>query len=330
MSSLAEGSQRRPRMRWYHTRWQRWMTRRLPPQPSIELTQRRLFIFPSRPGLAFLGVLAAILVAAINYENNMAYALTFWLGSVFVVAVHMTFANLHRLQVQAAGAAPVFAGQQARLVVRFSARGRRSYHGLTVGWGRVGDPFSVPGRGSFDVSLFCRAPMRGWFDPGRFLLETRYPLGLLRCWTWLDLGQRVLVYPTPLAPTQLWESTSSGGHDGPPRGPSGEELADFKAYQPGDSLKSIAWAAYARNDTLVSKVMGDTQAQDLWLDFSKLPAAALETRLSWLCWLVLDAHSAQLRFGLRLPGVEVAPALGEPHRDAALRALALYTPGAAA
>ena len=330
MSSLAEGPQRRPWTRWYHARWQRWMVRRLPPQSPIELTQRRLFIFPSRPGLAFLGVLAAILVAAINYENNMAYALTFWLGSVFVVAVHMTFANLHRLQVQAVGAAPVFAGQQARLVVRLSARGRRSYCGLAAGWNSVGDAFSVSGRGTYDLSLFCCAPSRGWFDPGRFLLETRYPLGLLRCWTWLDLGQRVLVYPTPLAPTQLWEAHSGGGRDGPPRGPSGEELADFKAYQPGDPLTSIAWAAYARSDTLVSKVMGDTQAQDLWLDFSRLPMADSETRLSWLCWLVLDAHNAQLRFGLRLPGVTLAPAVGENHRDAALRALALYNPGAVA
>ena len=107
-------------------------------------------------------------------------------------------------------------------------------------------------------------------------------------------------------------------------------MADFKAYQPGDPLKSIAWAAYARSDMLVSKVMGDTQAQDLWLDFSRLPMAGSETRLSWLCWLVLDAHNAQLRFGLRMPGVELAPAVGEPHRDAALRALALYTPGSGA
>ena len=49
-----------------------------------------------------------------------------------------------------------------------------------------------------------------------------------------------------------------------------------------------------------------------------------ETRLSWLCQAVLDCSARQLRFGLRVPGVELAPASGESQRDAALQALALF------
>jgi uncharacterized protein (DUF58 family) len=39
---------------------------------------------------------------------------------------------------------------------------------------------------------------------------------------------------------------------------------------------------------------------------------------------VLDADAAHRAYGLRLPGIEIAPALGSAHRIACLRALALF------
>jgi uncharacterized protein (DUF58 family) len=44
---------------------------------------------------------------------------------------------------------------------------------------------------------------------------------------------------------------------------------------------------------------------------------------------VLAAERAEVHHGLRLPGVELAPGLGDAHRRRALEALALF-PGAGA
>ena len=58
--------------------WQtQWLSRRVPPARSIALTQRRLFIFPTRSGFLFLLSLMLMLLMAINYQSNLIYGLTF-------------------------------------------------------------------------------------------------------------------------------------------------------------------------------------------------------------------------------------------------------------
>jgi hypothetical protein len=79
---------------------------------TVTLDQRRIFIFPSRTGFFFGLSLLVMLVAAINYQNNMAYALTFLLANLFVVAVLHSYANLSGLTITAVGAEDGFPGQR--------------------------------------------------------------------------------------------------------------------------------------------------------------------------------------------------------------------------
>jgi uncharacterized protein (DUF58 family) len=51
----------------------------------------------------------------------------------------------------------------------------------------------------------------------------------------------------------------------------------------------------------------------------------LEQTLSRLAGWVLAADRGGAHYGLRLPGVEIAPARGDVHRAACLQALALYS-----
>jgi uncharacterized protein (DUF58 family) len=81
---------------------------------------------------------------------------------------------------------------------------------------------------------------------------------------------------------------------------------------------------------LLTKVFVGRGAFELWLDWNGLPdAAGVETRLSILTHQVLAAEDANVAYGLRLPGRELEPALGEGHRDACLKALALFDGGRA-
>jgi len=76
------------------TRFRAWINRRIPPARVVTLDQKRIFIFPSRVGFFFGFCLLIMLMAAINYQNNMSYALTFLLATLFVIATLHTFANL--------------------------------------------------------------------------------------------------------------------------------------------------------------------------------------------------------------------------------------------
>ena len=74
-------------------RFRAWVNRRIPPAKHVTLDQKRIFIFPSRTGFFFLLMILLMLVASINYQNNMGFALTFLLANIFVVTILHTYAT---------------------------------------------------------------------------------------------------------------------------------------------------------------------------------------------------------------------------------------------
>jgi uncharacterized protein (DUF58 family) len=87
----------------------------------------------------------------------------------------------------------------------------------------------------------------------------------------------------------------------------------------------VAWKAVARNEDMLTKQFTGEAAAELWLDWSRLaPQLNVEQRLSRLAGWVLEAERSGLNYGLRLPGVEIAPGRGEAQRAGCLQALALF------
>jgi uncharacterized protein (DUF58 family) len=81
----------------------------------------------------------------------------------------------------------------------------------------------------------------------------------------------------------------------------------------------------ARAEEMLTKQFSGAAGAELWLDWSFVAGAASdEQRLARLCGWVLAAEQAGARYGLRLPGLEIAPGRGDAHRSACLQALALY------
>ncbi|MBY0234095.1 MAG: DUF58 domain-containing protein, partial [Burkholderiaceae bacterium] len=77
--------------------WQAWWLARHPRSDTTELTQRNVYILPSRPGLFFCATLALLLVASINDQLSLGYLLTFLLTGAGLASMHLTHANLHGL-----------------------------------------------------------------------------------------------------------------------------------------------------------------------------------------------------------------------------------------
>ena len=309
--------------------WQRyrdgWLARRIPPANRITLDQRRIFILPTRQGAAFAVALLLMLLAGINYQNSLAYGLTFLLFSLALVAMLHTYRNLAGLQLAGGGASPVFAGEAAGFRIRLESD-RRTHQAIALGW--RGEPLvlsDVPPGESVALQVFHPAPSRGWLRPERLRVESRFPLGLFVAWSWLDLGVRGLVYPRPLeAAPPPRSGEDSGGEEGQRQaGQGADDFQGLRPYQPGDSRRRLDWKAFSRGQGLLVKDFTALAGSELWLDFSVLDGDT-ETRLSWLCQAVLDCSARQLRFGLRLPGVELSLATGDNQRDAALQALALF------
>ncbi len=310
----------------FRRRWQRWLARRIPAAASVHLDQRRIFIVPTRVGAVFVLALLPMLLAAINYQNSLAYGLTFLLGAVFVVAILHTYRNLAGLVLKAGGAGAVFVGEQGRFRVRLESR-ERAHQAIALGWPPAAlQTLDVPALGASECELSLPALRRGWLRAGRLRVESRFPLGLLVAWSWVDLDQALLVYPRP----QAGELPLAAGADDQPeeqgacaQGRGAEDFQGLKSYQPGDSKRRLHWKAYSRGQGLLIKDFAALSGRDPWLDFEAL-AGDVEARLSLLCHWVLQLSERQQPFALALPGRVVPPDTGDRHREDCLRALALF------
>ncbi len=307
-----------------YAHYKKWINRRIPPSRSVTLDQKRIFIFPSKQGLYFLLLLLVMLIAAINYQNNMVFALVFLLSSVFVITILHTYANLSGLTITAIRAVPAFVGDSVEFELLVSRQGEREYYDVILSW-PDSEQCSVTLKTCSEQQLRLHLPAtrRGLLIPERLRVETLYPIGLLRSWTWIALDIEALIYPRPSA-CGLSPIAASDHGDGeviPIVG--SDDFYEFKQYHPGDPLKHVFWKGYAKGQELHTKHFASYREQRLWLDWSQFEGD-VEQRLSNICYWVLKLEQSNDEYGVRLPGTEIAPAHGQQHCEQVLKALALF------
>ncbi|MGH1470009.1 MAG: DUF58 domain-containing protein [Cellvibrionaceae bacterium] len=309
----------------FRLRMWNWIDSRRPTSNLHHLTRNNLFIFPSQQGVWFLLANLLLWVLGTNYQNNLILALAFLLMTFFVIAILHTFTNLSGMSVNVLGADPVFCGDAAEIKVALSSRQQRFRDFLSFKWQGC-DPIvcHLESDDEIVINTFVKTHHRGLEHPGKLIVETFYPLGIIRSWTRLKTKLNVLVYPKPISfgPLPLSKALSDEGVVAAGKG--GDEFSGYKNYQAGDSLKDVSWKTYARGMGVYSKEYSAYRDQRLWLDWDYLDGKKTEERLSGLCSWALEAHQADKDFGLRIPGVEIQPSSGKKHLERVLKALALF------
>lgn len=310
---------------WARRRFQNWLQSRLPLSDTLTLTQRNVYILPTRPGFMLAATLMVLLVGSINYQLNLGYLLTFMLAGSAVVGMHVCHGTLRGLTLHLATPAPQFAGTAAVLEVTLSSsrRSPRRAIGLAVLGTGHWSWADVPARGSSQVQVAFRPTARGLHRVPALTAETRFPLGTFRVWTVWRPAAEVLVYPAPElhAPPLPPGEPRAGGAVAAHHQSSGE-FDGVRAYRRGDPARLVVWKKFAKADELVSRDTQQAQRHELWLDFAQTGARDTEARLARLCAWVLAADRLGLDYGLRLPGRDIAPASGVAHRLLCLEALA--------
>jgi uncharacterized protein (DUF58 family) len=311
-----------------HRRFVAWALRVRPPEAApIVLSQRRVYVLPTRPGLAFAASLLIMLVGAINYTLSLGYVLTFLLGGLGVAAILHTFRNLAGLRISPGRSDPVFAGQTAHFSVLLENRRSEARYALRLNFpGMAGIVSDVGGSATAAPTLEAATERRGWLSMPRLTIATTFPLGLVRAWSYAAPDQRCLVYPAPAAAAPPLPA-APGSEDGQARGGNGvDDFYGLRDHQPGDPPRHVAWKTVARHDgPLLTKEFTAAASRRIVLDWDSLPAdMAVEERLSVLARWVCQAHEAGIAWALRLPGVELPCAAGSDHYHACLKALALY------
>lgn len=286
----------------------------------------KIYILPTRAGWGFVLLLFLLLLLSINFENNLAFALTFLLVAIMVVAILHTVSNLTGVRVQRASAQPCFMGEQAGFTLHLTGAKGREHQQIQVDWIQKGVPGVVDliEQPMADVELSLPTTRRGWCVPPRVKLQTVYPLGLFKSWCYQSITARALVYPTPLSSQHMPATSGAGGQGGLTEHVGSDDFSELKRFQAGMSPQHIAWKVFARGQGLHAKRFASRQDLDIWLDYEAWPEADQELRLSRLCYWVLKLHREDRTYGVRLPDREWLPSRGERHQQQILLALALF------
>ena len=336
VSSSNTSDSKTPSPNKWQARWQRWLDRRIPAANSITLTQRSIFIVPSKVGWSFVLLLILLLVTAINYQNSLIYGLTFWLFSVAMSALLFTYRNLSGLTIKTSQGVNGFSGQYVEIPLRLSDD-KRDHTALMMHWAGINKKedslrvvstdviADVIAEKTHDVRIPFQLEQRGYLSTPRLRLETRFPFGFYKSWTWLRLNTPGIVYPKPIITPFI---ASLGEGDDVPTDANlsvgNDEFIGLRNYRAGDSLKHVAWKYLAKGKGLLSKEYDNQQLSMQWLDWFSLQGMGTEERLSHLTGWVLQAEQEGRAYGIKLPNIEIKPSMGDAHRDYCLKQLALY------
>lgn len=311
------------------TTFWKWVSRRHRPEKGrIVLTQRRVYVLPTRHGISFAVALLLMLVGSINYNLSLGYILTFLLAGMAIVSILHTFRNIAHLAISAGKTEPAFAGELAHFELHIENEREDTRWAMHIRCDVQEVDAHLPGRSVTPLQIPVRAQRRGWLQLPRVTLETFYPLGMFRAWSYVQPEMRTLIYPKPDNSALPPHRPRDGSGGSVNTGTGTDDFSNLRSYQPSDSPKHIAWKAVARNDTMLTKAFLGRASRQLILDWNDLPDTLdLEARLSRMTRWVLLARDAGLGYGLNIPGMKISLGADDQHFVHCMEALALYEPG---
>jgi len=293
---------------------------------GVALGHARIYILPTRRGLAVIATLAMMLVTSLNYSLALGFYVTFLLTGLVGAALLHTFRNLSGLEVRPGHAGETFAGGRLPFTLHLSG-GNRARPAIGVA-ARDGSPalMDIESGARATVELEVDAARRGRRPLGRVTIASDFPIGLWRAWSYAHFPAAGIVYPAPELGAPPVPTGTSGGDDAASGTGEDADLAGLKSYQHGDPLQRVAWKAVAAGRGWYTKAFDGAGGDGpVLLDYASLPPGlSMEARLSRLSAWVLACERAARPCSLRLPGVHVPAGLGREHRRALLTALALF------
>jgi uncharacterized protein (DUF58 family) len=302
------------------------------------MNREKIRLRPTGLWLLFGPILGCMWVAAVNYSNNLVYAILYLVASLTFVSLFHTRRNLAAVEIEHVRLHPAFAGEEVRVEIHVRNGATVPAYGLSFlrletgrRWrdavpllGMGGRGLTVP-PGDFQVfHLRFPAGRRGHHRLEALVVRTNYPFGLVDAGFRVPLARAYFVYPAPRGDAEF-PALRGGGGGVAVSVEAGDDFAGVRPYQPGESLRHVDWKAHARGRPLSVKQFAGGDGRELWLDGEDLAALPLEDRLSQLARWVVQAEKEEVPYGFSFDGLELAPALGPDHARRALEVLAVAT-----
>lgn len=292
------------------------------------------------PGWFFFLLMALIMAAAVSSGHNLLYLSVCLFFGAFITMGNAAVMNLRRLEVEREVRGYPFS--QTPLPVRVRIRNKK----------RLMDSFSLEVRevnsqggkplGRVPFALVRRnreaqgeytliPPHRGWFDLVGLEINTRFPFGFWERSRGYERPVRLLVFPRvydywPGEPSHL---AVDGEYIGKRLG-TGDDLLNFRAFQPGDPVRWIHWKNSAKTDRLTVAVYHHPENRQMIIClrtiYEENPSCNLEEHfeeaVSWAATAAVKLLDRGISVGYMDESSRISPSPGEGQKSHILTHLA--------
>ena len=340
MAATAKFSLARPVRRFFQKHFERWLARRIPSQPEHPLNSSNIMIYPTRFGLAYLGVVVLVFLLGTNYQNNIILLFSYLLASLFISVMLHSFYNFSQLRFYSVAKQQGYAEQPLYFVIKITTEKTHydiNAHFTDKALNSQVEKIELCQQGSHELRLVYRTLQRGKHWLGRVTVFSEYSLGLFKSKSILDFGHYAIIYPKAKSlisgqyqlsgqadepSLDSYQSTNSVGTD---------DFSELKSFVRGESKARTAWKQLAKGQGHYSKHYQAEQSQLHWLKLSEMPSNDVEIQLAYLSFLIGELTASNQSFGLQLSAelsnqsMNISPNSGLHHQQACLTALALYS-----
>lgn len=292
-------------------------------------TTAKIRLRPNKIGFGFITLSIAMLLAAINYGNNLVFFISFLLLALMGNSAWQTRRHLKSCQIQPLSPPPRFDGEEGIWPAQIESNLNNPSILAQAGEAEPLTLSLTAGRRKL-VELSLPPMPRGRYAAPDVILSTCYPIGLWTAEThWTSWPHWQWVYPKPVGEAPLPANVLPAHAENADISlQSGDDQFDhLRTYVPGDALSRIAFKHYARSGQLVTQHWhsSETIHDEIILDYGQLTGST-EVRLQQLARWILSLAADHRPFTLKLPGEADRQGADSTHVTRCLEALTLFSP----
>lgn len=264
----------------------------------LSVNWRGVFVLPTRHGYMVAFAILGVFAIGVRIQNNMLLLMAIALFVIFMFSLIWSATNLDALSFRVVGKPQILAGQAFQITVM--PKGRSRLNDVWLRSVNASEQRRAILAATDSQFLIGYAPdRRGLQSLPPIMVETRFPFGVARAWTYIS-GGKVLVAPQP--DYAGCRSYFQLGHHAHAADLAGEYGADgLDSWQPGTPLNRISWKHFAASDRLLQKSGEEGGANTLYFSYQQVAHLGHEAALSVLCAAVLQAANLRQNFHLQLP-----------------------------
>jgi len=295
---------------------------------EVELVQRRIYLLPTGRGLAVIVIAILLLLTGINYQLSLAFVVAFLLAGLMQVALLTSYRNLRGLIVRPGRSPYCRVGETLAFSIGLSSPDRsRVGIRLSNQFGKLASstgPQTVAGDAALPAQLELTTSRRGIVQPGRIVVESRAPYGLVRAWSYVHFEWIGLVEPAPESPHPALPVTAGGGAGNAANVHVAHDPDGLREYVQGDSLRRVAWKQVAKSGDWYTRTGDSGMRQEIELTWQATTIGDTEARLSRMAAWLTRAHNENCAYSLLMPNGYLPLADGAQQYSDAMTLLAAF------